>query len=315
MHALIVEEWGSSPRLVEMPVPQRAAGHSLVRMLASTVGHLDATIASGNFGLRPELPYIPGVEGAGEVLESDRWPTGSIVVVRGAGVGIASHGTWCEVAHVPDISLAPAPAGMTVSLAACYFVPTTTAYTAVHDICALGPGTSVLVVGSRGAVGGLTVQLARAAGAQVVAMSRGGSVKGETWGADESVVAVGQHADPHPTIGHQVDAIVDMVAGADFASRLRWLAPGGICALVGYTGGTEVTLDAPSLILSDVTITPVNMLRREDRARAIAPDLAARLVSGDLLLRVAEYAPSDAVRALADVTSGAIHGRAVLRFA
>lgn len=313
MRAMVVDEWGTPPHLVEISEPPRAAGYARVQMEAATVGHLDATIASGLFGLRPELPYIPGVEGAGRVLESDVWPAGSSVVVRGAGVGITSNGTWCDIAHVPDASLTLAPSGMGMPLAACYFVPSTTAFTAVHDICALGPGTTVLVVGSRGAVGGLTVQLALAAGARVIAMSRGGSVDGELWAPD--VTAVSPAADALSTVGHLVDAIVDTVAGEDFASRLRWLAPGGTCALVGYTAGTEVSLDVPSWILSDVRIAPVNMLRREESARGIAPGLAEDLVSGRLSLTVAEYELSDALRAISDVQTGAIHGRAVLRFA
>ena len=61
MLAARLHEWGSSPSIDEVPAPTPAAGESLVRVLAASVGHLDLTIAGGHFPVSPTLPYIGGV--------------------------------------------------------------------------------------------------------------------------------------------------------------------------------------------------------------------------------------------------------------
>jgi len=276
------------------------------------VSHLDATIASGNFAVQPDLPYIPGVEGAGSILESDTWSVGEKVMVRGAGVGVVRDGTWCEIAEVPDEALLPAPEGMSPELAACFFVPATTAYVAVHDICRVREGSRVAVTGSGGAVGSIAVQLALQAGASVVAVTRtpGSWVDprsdrltlaqpGEDWVVED---------------GHGVDLLIETVAGPGFATHLAQVAPGGTCALVGYAASPELSIEVPNLIVADVGVMPVNMLRREERAREIADALAQQLIAGDLVMSASSYDPSDVVLAQADVARGSVGGRAVLVF-
>lgn len=313
MQAIVVDRWGSSPDLRQVPDPVRRPGFSLVRMHAATVGHLDATIASGNFAVHPELPYIPGVEGAGTVLESDTWTAGEKVVVRGAGVGVVSNGTWCEIAEVPNQALASAPVGMPLDLAASYFVPTTTAYVALHDVCHVGEGAWVAVSGASGAVGSMAVQLALQAGAKVVALTR----SPESWNGPNSdrLKVVSPDDGIALAAERQVDALIETVAGPALGSRLAEVAPGGTCALVGYASAPTVSIAVPNLILSDVAIVPVNMLRRDERAHEVAGALAAKLVAGDLVLSTTTYAPSEAIQAQAAVARGSLGGRAVFDFA
>jgi D-arabinose 1-dehydrogenase-like Zn-dependent alcohol dehydrogenase len=66
--------------------------------------------------------------------------------------------------------------------------------------------------------------------------------------------------------------------------------------------------------MSDVTVVPVNMLRREESARAVAPELARLLSIGELTLAVTEYPATEAAQALSDVSRGEVKGRAVIRF-
>lgn len=310
MRALQLQAWGEAPSLIEVPYPTRDPRSSLIRMEAATVGHLDATIASGEFSVHPDLPYIPGVEGAGVVVESDHWPAGSRVIVRGAGVGIVRDGTWCEIAHVPDDALMASPAGMEPSLSACFFVPVTTAFVAVHDVCGVTADSVVQVTGASGAVGSLAVQLALEAGCQVVAVTRDPG----RWNGSQSerLIVCAPEDDVVALLGRPTDYLIDTVAGPGLAGRLGSVAPGGRCALVGYAAGSRITMDVPNLILGDVDLAPVNMLRREERARQIAPALAARLITGDLVLPVTEYPIEEVTRAIADVAGGRVGGRAVL---
>lgn len=311
MRALYVTEWGRAPVLREVPVPTRDPGRSLIRIEAATVSHLDATIATGEFAVHPEVPYVPGVEGSGIVVESDTWPSGTRVLVRGAGVGVVQDGTWCDVAHVPDESVTPMPVGMGFPLAACFFVPATTAFIALHDVCGVTAGSVVQVTGAKGAVGSLVVQLGLDAGCTVVAITRD---PGQWTGRrSKELIVCAPEEDVSSLVGRPTDVLIDTVGGPGLATRLQSVRPGGVCALVGYASSPHVTVDIPNLILGDVALVPVNMLRREQRAREVASGLADLLVSGDLHLDVTEYPLDEVEDAIAAVALGALGGRAVLR--
>ena len=100
--ALILEEFGTLPRLVERAVPEPQPGHTLVRMKAATVAHLDLNVLDGQFGILPDLPSVPGTQGSGIVLASGTQPEGALVRVRGEGLGLSRAGAWAEHVLVPD---------------------------------------------------------------------------------------------------------------------------------------------------------------------------------------------------------------------
>ncbi|MFD8820244.1 alcohol dehydrogenase catalytic domain-containing protein, partial [Streptomyces sp. NPDC059627] len=166
-NALVLERFGDLPRLLERPVPEAQPGHTLVRMLAAQVGHLDLNVVDGRFGILPDLPAVPGTNGAGLVLASDTHPVGSLVRINGKGLGLRRDGCWQSHALVPDATAIPVPQGTDPALACGFFTPAGTAWAAVHSVAAVRPGERVLVTGAAGAVGALTVQVAgraRAAG-------------------------------------------------------------------------------------------------------------------------------------------------------
>ncbi|MBZ4017597.1 alcohol dehydrogenase catalytic domain-containing protein, partial [Streptomyces purpurogeneiscleroticus] len=74
---LALEEFGTLPKLGERAVPEPRPGHTLVRVAAATVAHLDLNILDGQFGILPELPFIPGTQGSGYVLASNTHPEGA----------------------------------------------------------------------------------------------------------------------------------------------------------------------------------------------------------------------------------------------
>jgi D-arabinose 1-dehydrogenase-like Zn-dependent alcohol dehydrogenase len=111
-----------------------------------------------------------------------------------------------------------------------------------------------------------------------------------------------------------VDFLIETVAGPGFATHVAQVTPGGTCALVGYAASPELSVEVPNLILADVSLVPVNMLRREERAREIAVALAEQLIAGDLVMSTRAYEPSDVVTAETDVARGSLGGRAVLLF-
>jgi NADPH:quinone reductase-like Zn-dependent oxidoreductase len=312
MLALVVSEIGGKVAIHQRSEPQRSKGDSLIRVKAAVVGHLDSTISTGSLGVHPELPYIPGVEAAGVVVESDSLAPGTGVVIRGAGVGVFSNGTWAEYVCVSDQALMPIPQGLDFQLAAGFFVPTTTAFIAVHDIGKISSDSTVLVTGVRGAVGSLTAEMCINAGARVVGMSR--DTQSPLPPHLNSVEISDYCAAVDGEVLSQFDLVVDTVAGNGFSERLSRVKQGGIVALVGYAAGSAVDIGVPGWILSDTTVVPVNMLNREVRAREVSQLLAQELLAGRLHLHMVGYSPTNIHAAQADVQSGKIRGRAFISF-
>jgi NADPH2:quinone reductase len=289
MKAMRVHAWGQAPRLDELPEPVPQPSRTLVRMEATTASHLDRSIAAGGFLRHPPLPYVPGVEAAGTVLQSERFAVGARVWLRGAGLGTTEDGTWRETISAPDTALGVLPDAIGMPLGAAFFSPCTAAWVSLFSVGALQAGERVLVSGASGAVGSIAVQLARAAGARVTA------------------VGDAEH-DPPATF----DLLVDTVGGSPLAGLLARLVPGGRAVLVGYTAGRRVELDLAELMQRDIRLLPLNMLRREAEARAAAPELLERLADGRLQLALRTFALSQAAAAMAWITERGHRGRAVL---
>ena len=287
--AMRIHGWGEAPRLEELAEPVPQAGRSLVRMEATTASHLDRSIAAGGFLRHPPLPYVPGVEAAGTVLQSERFAVGARVWLRGRGLGTTEDGTWRETISAPDAALGALPDAIAMPLGAAFFSPCTAAWVALFHVDALQAGERVLVSGASGAVGGVAVQLARAAGAQVTAVGDAGN-------------------DPSATF----DLLVDAVGGAPLAGLLARLVPGGRAVLVGYTAGRSVELDLAELMQRDIRLLPLNMLRREAEARAAVPELLARLADGRLQLSLRIFSLAQAAEAMAWIAERGHRGRAVL---
>ena len=301
MRAMRIHAWGEPPRLDELPEPAPRPGRTLVRMAATTASHLDRSIAAGGFLHHPPLPYVPGVEAAGTVLQSDSHPAGARVWLRGAGLGTSEDGTWRETISAPDAALGALPDAIAMPLGAAFFSPCTAAWVSLFGVGALRPGERVLVSGASGAVGSIAVQLARAAGAHV---AEARVVDGEV-----VVDAAGSEAGNEPA---EFDLLIDAVGGPGLPALLRRLVPGGRAVLVGYTAGKLVELDLAELMQRDLRLLPLNMLRREAEARAAAPDLLARLADGRLQLALRTFPLVDAAKAMKWIAERGHRGRAVL---
>jgi NADPH:quinone reductase len=310
MLAARVHTWGSLPLMEEVDDPVPTEGSALVRVVAGAVGHVDRSIMAGGFIRHPPLPYVPGVEGAGRVISSDRFPEGTAVWFRGAGLGTVSDGTWAELAAVPGDALRPVPDGVALPLAATFFSAATSAHAALHDVGEMQPGERVAVRGAAGAVGSLAVQLALHGGARgVVGLV---STPERAAGVPEGirvVVADRQEATALSEDGRGVDLLIDTVGGPGLERLVEGVAPGGRIVLVGYTAGTRTDLDLSRLMQRDVRLLPLNMLRMERRARSVASDLLEMLRRGQLTLRVTTFPLGEIARALETLASGTARGR------
>jgi NADPH:quinone reductase-like Zn-dependent oxidoreductase len=304
VRGITVGEIGAPPRLKDLPEPTAGADETLVQIEAAAVGHLDLTVAAGEFPVRPPSPYVPGTDGAGRVLASGSFEIGTRVWIRGGGVGLTRNGCWADRVVVPDSSVHPLIEDVPPALAATFFVPASTAQLAVHDVGRFSRGERVGVRGGVGAVGALAVQMALTAGAgEVVAIVRSA--------AQAVRVPSGASARVAPTqpelaqlAGAGFDLVIDTVGGPDLVALLPALRPGGRLVLVGYVGGVFAELPLTLLIGQDVQLLPVNGLRHEVRAfTAVAPGLLRDLARGELDLPVRTHPFAALDRAIEDVRS------------
>jgi len=315
MRAIRFHEWGADPVVEEVSSPLVKDGETLVRVEAAAVSHLDLTVASGTFDFKPQLPYVGGVEGCGIVVSSDVHEPGTRVVLRGGGLGLLRDGTWAEFVATRKAA-SPLPADLSPEVGATYFVPTTTAYVALHDIGSVGawPGVEdevVVVAGAAGAVGSMVAQLALRAGCTVIGVVDASQV--DLLPAGVEAVHIGDEERAAELLKERpATLLVDTLGGQAIAQRSRWVRPGGRAVVVGYVAGKELGLDVPSWLLDDVALLPVNMIRREAAAREYAPLLAELLAKGELTLEVQSFAMDDAPKALHLLATGGLRGRAVI---
>jgi NADPH:quinone reductase-like Zn-dependent oxidoreductase len=224
-------------RLVEMPRPEPGPTEVLVRVSAAGVNPLDwKTRAGGAFLGRP--PFTVGADLAGVVTAVSegvtRFAPGDRVFGMPRFPGEAA--AYAEYATGPARHLAPIPDGLDDVQAAALPMSGLTAWQALVDTAAVGPGDRVLVCGAAGGIGHVAVQIAKALGAHVVGVARAaehGFLR--AIGADEVL-------EPGATGPSGVDVVLDLVGGDTAMRSLPALRDGGL--LVGVSSGTAAAAAA-----------------------------------------------------------------------
>src|SRR5215469_7553142 len=119
MRAAVLTSYGAAPRTDELPEPIAGGGKAVVELLAAALNPADLAIASGTFPAgSPPLPYVPGIEGVGRVVESSRFAPGTRVWASGRGLGVAADGTFAERFAAADEALFAVPEEADDSVAA-----------------------------------------------------------------------------------------------------------------------------------------------------------------------------------------------------
>jgi len=312
MRAIRFHDWRDAPVIDELPEPVAGDGEVLVRIQAAGLSHLDLTVASGTFSFKPTLPYTAGVEGSGVVVSGAGFEPGTQVLVRGGGIGLRRDGTWAEYMAAPAKAVSALSAPLEPAVAATFFQPTSTAHVALHDIARIQDGEQVIVVGAAGAVGGQVVQQALRAGAHVTGVVSRADQLARLDPAAEGLLLDDSEGLAALAKERTATLLIDTIGGAQLPERVRWVAPGGRAVLVGYVAGTTFEVDLPSWLLEDVALLPMNMIRREPRARELSADLAQQLAAGQLSLEVETFGPEQVPEALARLAAGEVAGRAAL---
>lgn len=151
----------------ELPTPQPRPGEVLVEIKAASLNFPDLLIVQNKYQMKPELPFVPGSEFAGVVVAvgdgvQHLQPGQAVACLSGTG-GFATH----TIAKARDCM--PLPKGFPLVDAAAFILTYATSYHALIDRAALQAGETVLVLGAAGGVGTAAIQIAKAAGAHVIA--------------------------------------------------------------------------------------------------------------------------------------------------
>jgi NADPH:quinone reductase len=294
MRAVRVHEFGDPDvlRLEDVPQPEPVEGEVLVRVQAAGVNPFEAYVRAGWYTELPALPYTPGCDGAGVRVD-----TGERVYVTDS-----LSGTYAEFALCPRRDVRPLPDRLSYAQGAAIGVPYLTAYRALVQRAVPLSGERVLIHGASGGVGIATVQLAVAAGLEVVGTA--GSEAGSDLVAAQGSVRVLDHRDPahvdaalELTGGKGFDIIIEFLANANLGSDLKLLAQRGRVVVVGSRGSVEV--DARDLMNAEGTVLGMRTpnARPEELAAARAA-VDAGLLSGVLKPVVGRELPlADAPRA------------------
>jgi NADPH:quinone reductase len=247
MRAAVVDAVGSPPKPAEVEPPVAEGGSALVAVAAAPLNPVEIRVAAGRHARRAEPPYVPGLEGAGTVIESARLAPGTRVRFEGSALpGFGAQGTLAERAAVPEESLVELADDVGEDLAAALGVVGITSLPALERAAPAG-GERVLVLGATGAVGQVAVQLAKLMGAgRVVAAGRSAErlERARELGADDVVDLNGGDLTEafERAAGGQLDIVIDPLWGEPAMAALRAIAPEGRLVNVGQAAGTDVDL-------------------------------------------------------------------------
>ena len=238
MRAVVQQGQGSADvlQVTQIPIPEVADDRVLVRVRAASINAADYHTIHGIAGAGivgkllkagPDVP-VRGIDVAGVV---ERVGKNVTTLKPGDGVFGCGRGTWAEYASAPVHGLVAKPADLTFAEAGAVGVASLTALQGVRDHGRVGAGDEVLVYGAGGGVGTFAVQIAKALGARVTAVTSRRNVDVvAALDADEVVDA--SREDVLRRRG-RYDAVIDVAAVRSIGSLLRALAPGGRLVLIG----------------------------------------------------------------------------------
>jgi NADPH2:quinone reductase len=264
-------------------------------------------VREGRYTELPALPYTPGCDAAGARVD-----TGERVYVTDS-----LSGTYAEYALCPTEAVRPLPDGLSYAQGAAIGVPYFTAYRALIQRAAAVAGERILIHGASGGVGIATVQLAVAAGLDVVGTA--GSEAGSDLVAAQGGVRVLDHRDPahveaalELTGGRGFDIIIEFLANVNLGNDLKLLAQRGRVVVVGSRGSVDV--DARDLMNAEGTVLGMRTPNaRPEEAAAARAAVDAGLKSGVLKPVVGrELSLEDAPRAHALIMERPALGKLVL---
>ena len=298
MKANVFDQYGGPEvlRYTDAPDPEVGPGDVLVRVRACAINHLDLWVRQGLPRTPGVMPHILGADAAGDVAAVGAEVRGFAVgdrvfIAPGMGCGVCDacrsgsdnacaeytilgfqpQGGYAELCAVPERRVHPIPTGLDFGEAAAFPLTFVTAWHMLVTRAKVRPGERVLVQAAASGVGVAAVQIAKLAGAWVIA-SAGSDAKLERASGLGADVAVNYETEPLDervralTGGEGVDIVIDHTGAALWPRALRCLARRGRLVTCGATSGVEAATNLALLFLSNHTIMGTFMGTQADLA-------------------------------------------------
>ncbi|HQT54618.1 MAG: NAD(P)H-quinone oxidoreductase [Phenylobacterium sp.] len=302
-------------KAVQLPRPEAGPGQILIKVAHAGVNRPDLIQRMGFYPPPPGSPDTMGLEVSGEVVTgAGRWKAGDQVTALLGGGGYA------EYAVVDARHALPIPKGLSLLEAAALPETVFTVFANVFEHGSLKAGETFLVHGATSGIGTTAIQMAKAAGAKVIATARGAgkAAEAKALGAD---VVVDTTAEDFAEVAKReggVDVILDMVGGDYFAKGLDALKTGGRIVFIASLGGGEVALPIGKLMMKRATVTGSTLRPRslDEKARlaaAVEATVWPWIEAGKLRPRIdASFPLAEAGKAHAHLEGGAHVGKVML---
>lgn len=263
MRALLCRQLGSLENLEvdDIATPDLRAGQVRIGVKASGVNFPDILMVEGKYQVKPDLPFVPGLELAGEVLEC----AGNVERLRPGDHVLAFArfgGAHADEAVLPAAIVTHIPAAMDFVTAAAFPVAYGTAHFALAYRGGLKAGESLLVLGAAGGVGLAAIEVGKYLGARVIAAASSAEklAIAKEHGADELVNYAERNLREEVraiTAGKGVDVVFDPVGGEAFAQSVRCIGWEGRILVIGFASGDIPQVAANMILVKNFSVTGV----------------------------------------------------------
>jgi NADPH2:quinone reductase len=322
MRAVVCKTYGLPEQLVveEVPSPHASAGQAVVRVRACGVNFPDTLIIAGKYQFKPEPPFSPGGEVAGEVAAVGEGVTN--VKVGDRVIALMPWGGYAEEIVTDAARLVPIPEGVDFVQAAATLTTYGTTYYALADRAALQKGEKLLVLGAAGGVGLAAVQLGKLMGARVIAAASSAEKLAtcKANGADDLIDYSTEDLKERVkavTGGTGADVVYDPVGGKYSEAALRATAWNGRLLVIGFAAGEIPKIPLNLTLLKGASIMGVfwGQFTMRDPGRALAEfkQLLDWVAEGKLKPHVHATPPlAEAAAAMRTLLDRKVQGKIVL---
>jgi NADPH:quinone reductase len=312
LKAILCKTYGTPDQLVLEEVDEPELGDKQVRIAvrACGVNYPDVLMIAGKYQVQPPLPFSPGAEISGDIIE-----VGNGVKHLRSGqrvLALCGHGGMAEQACVDARAVIPIPDDMNYAIAAGFILTYGTSYHALKQRANIQNGESLLVLGAAGGVGLAAVELGTHLGARVIAGASSDEKidLAKKYGASDGInyLETGlKEAVNELTGGEGADVIFDPVGGNHFDDCLRSVAWNGRILVIGFASGEIPSIPANLPLLKGSSIVGVFWGRFAEREPKVhmqnTVELLQMFSAGDLKPHISDQydlaAASEAVRTLA----------------
>jgi NADPH2:quinone reductase len=309
--AVQIQEFGGPEKLelVELPDPTPGEGEVVVEVARAGINFADTHATRNDYLAEQSLPLVPGTEAAGRTADGRR-----VAVLLGSG-------GYAEKVLVPESQLIPIPDQVSDDQAAAMLLQGLTAMALVRRCARIEAGETIVVEAAAGGTGTIAVQVAKAAGAKVIALASSEEKRELVKGLGADVCIDSRAEDLGAAIreandGDRVDAVLHMSGGDAFDAELGVLAPLGRMVVFGIASREQREVSTAALLRGSKSVIGfwlLHLLARRDLVAPMIGELLGAVAAGEIEITVGDVYPlSEAARAHEDLIARRTTGKLLL---